>query len=337
MIERPFVSVIIPCRNEERFIGICLDSVLQGDYPIENMEILVVDGMSEDRTREIVQEYGNRISSIRLLDNPDRITASALNIAVRHSTGQLIIRLDSHAQYAPDYISKSVDVMKETSADIVGGVRNIRPRTDGIIGKVLAASLETLFAAGRPGGITGKTREVDTVFCGCYRREIFDRVGLFDERMVRAQDRELSRRVLQSGGRILQARDIQCTYFARSDLKSYFEHIFLSGVWPVFGSRITGRSLVSWRNFAPSILLIVLVSLLLLGAFFPVAWVVVAIMGVAYSVVALYYSRATILRERDIRVLIAILFVFGFTHIIYGAGCLYGIFKRKGLRRVNRA
>ena len=138
MTDRPFVSIIIPCRNEERFIGLCLDSVLANDYPLDRLEVLVVDGMSEDGTRRIVEDYALRSACIRLLDNPQKITPTALNIGIANATGQIVMRMDAHSRYPRNYVSGLITWQARTGADNVGGVRVKLPTNDTCMAQAIA-------------------------------------------------------------------------------------------------------------------------------------------------------------------------------------------------------
>ena len=146
----PLVSTIIPCRNEEKFIGQCLDSIIVNDYPKEKLEILIIDGLSEDKTRTIIENLKFKIgnSNIKLLDNPKKFTPAALNIGVKNAKGEIIIRMDAHARYKKDYISKCVKYLQEYKADNVGGIWITIPRDNSIIGKSIAFVLSSSFGVG---------------------------------------------------------------------------------------------------------------------------------------------------------------------------------------------
>lgn len=193
----PLVTIIVPCLNEREFIGACLDSVIANDYPKDRLEILVIDGMSDDGTRAIVEEYAQRHPSIRMVDNPDKIKPRALNIGIQEARGGIIIRMDAHALYEPDYISKSVHYLEEYDADNVGGIRMTLPRSSSRMARAIAHAISHPFAAGNATYRTGakEIKWVGTVFGGCYRREVFDRIGLFNEALIRGQDREFNVRL----------------------------------------------------------------------------------------------------------------------------------------------
>ena len=196
------ISVICPIYNEERYIGKCIDSVLEQDYSKEDMEVLFVDGMSTDRTREIVVEYAGRYPFVRLLDNPGRIVPAALNIGIGAAKGEVIIRLDAHAIYPKNYFSVLVRKLNELRADSVGGVCRTLPVRDTSVCRAIAMALSSSFGMGNSYFRIGATKEmcVDTVPFGCFRREVFDKIGLFDEELVRNQDDEFNGRIVKNGG-----------------------------------------------------------------------------------------------------------------------------------------
>ena len=204
----PKVSVIIPCLNEAKFIGGCLDSVLSGEFPPRDMEILVVDGNSDDGTQRIIDEYAVRHGNVRRLLNARRNTPSALNIGLAHAWGGVIVRLDAHAVYPPDYIAKLLEWLDKSGADNVGGVWETVPAGPDPICRAIALALSHRFGVGnslfRIG--SGEPRWVETVPFGCYRREVFDRIGVFDEELLRDQDDEFNYRLLKHGERICSSR-----------------------------------------------------------------------------------------------------------------------------------
>ena len=217
---RPRVSIVMPCRNEAAYIGPCLDSVLATDYPLDRMEVLVADGRSDDGTREIVERCAAQHPCVRLLDNPARITPAALNTAIRVATGDVIIRMDAHGVYPRDYVPRLVRALEETGADNVGGVVITLPADDTPSARAIALAFSHPLGVGNAYfriGVAGP-RWVDTVPFGCFRRELFDRVGMFDEEMVRNQDDEFNLRLIGHGGRILLLPDVVARYYARRSL-----------------------------------------------------------------------------------------------------------------------
>ena len=197
----PEVSVIVPCRNEVKYIAACLDSVLANDYPKERLEVLVVDGMSEDGTRAVVERYARTCPFIRLVDNPRRVTPAALNLGIASARGSAIMIMGAHAAYPSGYISELVTWLRHSGADAVGGRCVTRPGRESVTGRAIAAAVSHPFGIGNSHFRTGaaEPRWVDTVPFGCYRRDVFERVGVFDEELVRNQDDEFNHRILRQG------------------------------------------------------------------------------------------------------------------------------------------
>jgi cellulose synthase/poly-beta-1,6-N-acetylglucosamine synthase-like glycosyltransferase len=328
----PFISIVIPCRNEQKFIGVCLDSVIANDYPRDLLEVLVVDGMSEDNTRTIIQTYARRYPFIRLLDNPKKITPAALNTGIRHAKGNVIVRMDAHARIGKDYVARSVECLLKHEADNVGGVMITEPREQTLVGRAIVAGLSHRFGVG--GSYfrihTDGLRWVDTVFGGCYRKEIFDQIGQFNERLARGQDMELNRRLKKAGGRILLVPDIVSHYYARSDLKSFWFHNWNNGVWAILPFAYSSVMPVSWRHLVPLAFVTSLLGsavLSLLETSFQWLWMVIAI---AYGAANLGASLHIAWRERDLRYFLVMPLVFAILHIGYGFGSLWGLVKLVG-------
>ncbi|MFF5296400.1 glycosyltransferase family 2 protein [Paractinoplanes globisporus] len=328
MTAMPFLSVVIPCWNEARFVAAFLDSVLANDYPADRLEILLVDGMSDDGTREIVEKYAEREPRLRMVDNPGHSKPVALNRGIRRAHGDVIIRLDVHAVYENDYLRRCVQgLMAHPAADNVGGTRRAEPRDDALMSRAVSLANTHPLAAGNAKYRVGTSgpRWVDTVFGGCYRKEVFDRIGLFDERLTRTQDLEFNQRLRASGGKILLIPDIVCTYYPRGDFPQFVAWTFVTGYWPFRASRIVGRWIGSWRNFVPLGFVLGLAGGAVLG---PRSTVVRratgAVLG-AYGSMVLISSARIARRERDARLMVALPVVFLATHVVYGAGSVVGI------------
>ncbi|MET0418430.1 MAG: glycosyltransferase family 2 protein [Actinoplanes sp.] len=324
----PLVSIVVPCWNEAPFVAAFLDSVLAQDYPVNRTEILLVDGMSDDGTREIVRKYVHRNPHLHLIDNPGRSKPVALNLGIARACGEIVIRLDVHADYPPDYVGKCVrGLLEHPEADNVGGVRRSEPRDGSLLGRAIALSTTDTFGAGNSKYRVGvaEPQWVDTVFGGCYRRAVFDRIGAFDEKLTRAQDREFNQRLRAAGGRILLLPDITCTYYARSDFREYCEWIFEAGYWPFRASRSVGRWIGSWRNLVPLGFVLATAGGAALSPFSRRARRLTAGLLGAYGTVALAASARLARAQGDPRLLLGLPLVFLTTHVGYGAGSVWGI------------
>ena len=327
MSNLPSVSIIIPCYNESDFISECLKSVINSDYPQSKIEIIIVDGLSTDSTRDIINSYAKRYPFIKILNNPKRITPSALNIGIKAAKGEIIIRLDAHASYSEDYISKCVKNLVEYEADNVGGTWTTVPREDTDIGRSIALTFSHPFGSGNALYKTGRCSEpqwVDTVPFGCYRRALFEKIGYFDERLVRSQDMEFNKRLSRAGGRILLVPEVTCDYYVRSDLKKYFAHNFSDGAWAIYPYRFAQEPM-SLRHLAPLLFVSSAITLLLLSLFSKVSRHLLVLFIGLYSLTNLCFSFMLSVKEKRFALLPLCFLSFITRHVGYGLGSLYAL------------
>ena len=226
---RPTVTVIIPMRNERDWIGRCLDSVFGQDYPGELLDVIVVDGMSDDGSQEILSELAASEPRLRVLQNPARIVPSSLNRAIGAATGDIIARVDSHTLLATDYISVGVETLQRTGADNVGGP--MVKLGGGKVGDAIAAAMGSRFGVGSYFQYGSEEREADTVYMGMWPREVFERVGLFDEELVRNQDDEFNYRLRKHGGRIVVNPRMRSRYQNRQSWSKLARQFYEYGLW----------------------------------------------------------------------------------------------------------
>lgn len=227
-VEDPLVSVVVPVFNEALHIAKCLESVLRQTYPAELIEIIVADGGSSDETRRLVADMAKNDSRIRLVDNPGRNQAAGLNIAIRESKGQVIARLDGHAEWPAEHLERCVRLLQETGADSVGGTMD----AIGTSSFTMAVARATASAFGVGGAryrYATEAQEVDTVWLGCFRREALNRVGPFDERFPPHEDYELNHRIRATGGRILFSPDLPTRYWVRTSWTALARQYFRYG------------------------------------------------------------------------------------------------------------
>jgi succinoglycan biosynthesis protein ExoA len=328
------VSVIVPCRNEIRHIRAFLDSVFRQELGRIEMEVLVADGMSDDGTRRVLDEFERRFAAIRILDNPEQIASTGLNRAIREAKGEIIVRMDAHTLYAPDYIRSCVEVLNESNADNVGGPA--LTRADGYIAQAIAHAFHTPFATGG-----AKFRDpryegpVDTVPYGCWRKSTLERIGMFDEKQVRSQDDELNRRLVSSGGKVWQSPRIVSWYQPRTSLSSLFRQYFQYGFWKVAVIRKHHR-LAARRNLMPGLCLLVGIVLLLGAAgasidssgwwrnFFLIGWL--GFVGL-YFIVS-FASACSVAKRKGWIFLPSLPLVFATYHFSYALGFLLAVFFR---------
>jgi len=327
------VSIVIPCRNEEKFISKCLDSLIKQDWPKDKLEILVIDGMSEDGTGEIIENYSQKYQFIKLLKNPQKYTPFGLNIGVKAAQGVIIIRMDSHAGYEKDYISKCVRYLQEYNADNVGGVIKTIPANNTLIAKSIAYCLSSFFGAGGSYFRTGskKPRWVDTVFGGCYKRDIFDKVGLFNEKLRRSQDLEFNLRLKRAGGKILLAPDIVAYYYPQSTLEGFLKHNFEDGIWAIYPLKFI-KIPFRLRHYVPLIFVLSLLGTGLLGIFFPIFFRLFLLIIGLYFLANIYFSLRIAEKKKNFRYFFSMPIVFIIRHITYGLGSIWGILTPKKLK-----
>jgi succinoglycan biosynthesis protein ExoA len=225
----PVVTIAIPCFNEERYIEACLDDVFAQDYPASSIEVLIGDGMSTDRTREILVGIATRLPGrIRVIDNPRKLQAVAMNAMIEASRGEIIIRMDVHARYAPDYVRQCVGVLEETGAANVGGAQRARPET--WFQRALCAALDSPVAVG---GARYRSADaegfVDTVFLGAFRKRMIESVGGYDPRAITNEDAELNQRILGAGGKIYLSKKIVVHYAPRDSFRSLARQYYRYG------------------------------------------------------------------------------------------------------------
>ena len=228
----PAVSIIIPCRNEKDYIEACMRSILAQEPSPGGFEIIVADGMSNDGTRDVLKRLVGEDPRLRIIDNHDRIVSAGLNAAIRAAQGKVIIRMDAHTEYASDYIRQCLAVLQETGADNVGGPWVAKGK--GFVSQAIMAAFQSPFAAGGARGHDPVyVGVVDTVYLGCWPREVFDRIGLFDEELIRNQDDEFNLRLLRAGGKIWQSPQVRSWYRPRESLRSLFRQYMQYGYWKV--------------------------------------------------------------------------------------------------------
>ncbi len=324
LANHPFISVIIPVYNEEKYIKDCLDSVFSTDYPADLFEVIVIDGNSKDKTIEIVSSY----KKVRLFSNPKKIVPISMNLGIKNAIGEYIIRLDAHAAYPVNYFSALIQNSQHLNADNVGAiwktdVKNKTP-TSLAIKEVLSNKYGVGNALFRIG--VDKITEVDTVPFGCYRKDVFSRFGFYDERLVRNQDIELNKRIKAQGGKIYLIPDIYCTYYARETYSALMKNNYNNGLWNIMTVHYTK----SWNSLSPRHFIpLAFVSAILLSLILPL--ISLKLICVPITIIFIYLFCLSIiyvskLRKRNLDY-IELLKAFISLHFSYGIGSLVGVFK----------
>src|SRR5262249_41371099 len=260
MPQGPFVSVVMPVRNEAAFIRRSLGAVLGQDYPSDRMEIIIADGQSTDDTREIIAEMTRQRSNVTVIDNPEGIVATGLNAAIRFAIGEIVLRVDGHCEILPDYVSRCVATLQERRVDGVGGP--IETVGETYTARVIAAAMSSGFGVGGSAFRVGVTepRFSDTVPFPAYTRETLRFTGDFDEELVRNQDDEYNYRLRKLGGRILLSPEIRSRYYSRATLKSLWRQYWQYGYWKVRVLQKHPRQM-QLRQFVPAVFIITLALL----------------------------------------------------------------------------
>lgn len=321
----PFVSVVIPCRNEEKYIARCLDSLLANDYPHEHLEILVVDGRSQDKTRDIVAAYTRHRRHIRLVDNPERSIPAAMNAGTRAAAGDVIIKIDAHSCYRTNHIRDCVKYQREFGAENVGGVLDIQPGSQSAVARAITLALSAKFGSGNaPIKVrVDKPTWADSVAFGCYRKAFLQGLGGFNEELASSSDMDLNHRIRVAGGRILLVPSIVVEYFADATLGAFWRHNFADGVWATYVLKFKSKAW-SWRHWVPLGFVASLVATLGLAVFRPVfVYVFLAIVGI-YAAANLMASLHLAARKKDWEMALWLPLVFGVRHFAHGLGALYG-------------
>lgn len=330
MTGSPQVSVILPCRNEVQHIEPCLRSILAQKSPVGGFEVVVADGMSTDGTRDVLATVAHSDPRLRVVDNPARFTPQGLNIAIEAACGQIIVRMDAHTGYAPDYITQCVTTLLETGADNVGGPWVAQG--SGFVSAAIASAFQSPFAVG---GARGHRQHfegpVDTVYLGCWPRTTFAKFGPFDEELVRNQDDEHNLRILRGGGKLWQSPTIKSWYTPRGSIKGLFRQYYQYGYWKV---RVIQkhRCPASVRHLVPGLflagLLVCAIGTPFLGLFRWTGLVAVACYAAAVLVASILAAAKTQWRLAPVLPV-----VFATYHFGYGLGFLHGALDFVVLRR----
>jgi succinoglycan biosynthesis protein ExoA len=325
----PFISVIMPVYNEKEYMDSSLGSVIAQDYPPELIEILVVDGMSNDGTREIVRFYQRKNPNMSLIDNPGKIVPIGMNTALRRCRGEIIIRVDGHCEVAPDYVRKCVQYLQGGDIDGVGGPMKTIGETP--LSESIAVAMSSKFGVGGSAfrTITGKSMLVDSIPFPAYTNSIIQKAGFYDEELVRNQDDEYNYRLRSLGARLLLASDIQSTYYSRGSMKKLWKQYYQYGYWKV---RVLQKHPLQMRPrqfipplFVSALILSMIMALLSLISFQILGLPLLSLM-VFYLLTNLAASTYTA-AKKGWQHLLLLPILFAILHLSYGLGFLTGLFK----------
>lgn len=335
------VAVVIPTLNEEKFIARCLDSVIRQSYPFADMDVMVVDGGSKDRTKDIVEEYKRKYQNIRFLNNPGRIQSIAFNIGVKSSDAPYIVRLDAHATYNKVYIEKCIKNFSANAEVLgcppelvgnVGGVCSIRPQHSGLVAESSAILNQSRFGIGgaafRVGAPAGF---VDTVPFGCFPRKIINEIGGMREDLPRGEDNEFNSRIRKRGYKIYLDPEIVCTYFSRDTLKANMKQMYANGesIGHLF---YVDRESISLRHLVP----LLFVTGIIYGVFLSFVWLpffFALLAGLCLYFTCDLLASVMAAKEHGWKYLLPLFIMFFCVHVSYGWGTIVGFFSGRKMRK----
>ena len=331
VIAPSMVTVIMPIRNEESSIAQSLEAVLTQEYPPHLMEVLIADGESTDSTKMVVEAVSRRFSqtSLKVITNKGRTAAAGMNCAINQASGDIIIRVDGHARVDPKYIAIALEVLQRTGADHVGGP--VLAEGVGRFGASVAIAAVLPFGMGGGGfRYSGREEPVDSVSMGAWRREVFDKIGLFDEELVRDQDEEFNYRLISSGGKIMHSPQMKCRYLNRSSPKSLWRQQLQYGYWKVRVCQRHPRQMHA-RHFVPAVFVVTVAGSLALSFFYAPARSILAAITGSYATLSIVSAAWFSARNHEPTAEVALLpVVFLIIHLSYGVGFLWGLVAFRG-------
>ena len=321
------VSVIVPCLNEQNTIVQLLQAIYGQSYPLDEIEVIIADGLSTDHTREVISAFQSSHSNfkIKIIDNTKRVIPSGLNRAIESAQGDYIVRMDAHSIPDKDYIKKCVDRLDKGLGDNIGGIWKIQPGANTWIAKAIAIAASHPLGVGdalyRIGGIA---QEVDTVPFGAFRRELIDKIGMFDETLLTNEDYEFNTRVRQSGGKVWMDPSIHSVYFARSKFRELGQQYWRYGYWKAQMLRRYPKTL-RWRQVLPPLFVLVLISLGLLSLVWNLSRWLLGIIVLLYMLIIFIVGIKMSIRNKDISMVIGVPLAIATIHLSWGTALLWGL------------
>jgi succinoglycan biosynthesis protein ExoA len=326
----PRISVIVPCFNEQATIELLLEAVYAQTYPLENLEVVIADGMSTDQTRQCIAEFcsAHPDLAVQVVDNPQRTIPSGLNRAIQASHGEIIIRLDAHCMPRPDYIAGCISALEQGKGQNIGGVWEIKPGGEGWQARAIAV------AAAHPLGVgdaryryTETPQQVDTVPFGAYYRTLVEKIGPYDEDLLTNEDYEFNARLRQSGGVIWLDPAIRSVYFARDSLAGLIRQYWRYGYWK---ARMLRRypGTLRWRQALPPIFVASLFVCGLLWLFVPIFGALFVIELSAYALLLLMAGINRAWKHSDLALVAGVPLAIASMHFAWGSAFLWSIIVR---------
>ena len=319
------VSIVIPVYNEEKYIEGLINSLLKQDYDKEKIEIIFVDGNSSDKTVEIInKKLANEKLQYRVMSNPKKITPKSVNMGIKEAQNDIIIRLDAHSEYPINYITKCVYYINNTDADNVGCLFKAEGKTK--IGKAIANVVSSKFGVGNSGfRIKENSGYVDTVPFGTFRKELFDKIGYFNEELIRSEDNEFNYRIRKNGGKVYLFNETEIIYYPRDTIYKLMKMGFQNGEWATYTGYISPGTM-GIRHFIPLLFVLGLIAGIIITALHLKALTIAFFSVLAiYFIIDLLFTLKSVIKD-GIEQLICFI-IYPLFHISYGIGSIFGIFK----------
>ena len=316
----PNVSIIIPCRNEENYIFKCVMSILEQDYS-GKIELLIIDGMSDDKTVSIVNDLSSIHKNVKLIENIEQTTPQAMNIGLGVASYDLIIRIDAHAIALPNFIKNNVDSIFESDNIMCAGGKIINVY-ENKISHAIGMAMSSVFGVGNATfRVGGEKKFVDTLAFGIYKKEVFEKIGTFDEDLIRNQDDELNFRLTKGGYKILYNPEIQSEYYVRGSIKKLYKQYYQYGYWKVYVNK-KHKTITTIRQMVPLFFVLGLLLGTLISILIPVFWYVFVFGITIYLIMALLFAYRV--NDKQVSIL-KVATIFPVLHFSYGFGYLIGI------------
>lgn len=323
------VSIVVPCYNEEKTIEALLSAILGQTHPLDQLEVVIADGISTDHTRERIAFFqaAHPELDLRVVENIRRTIPAALNQAIEESRGEIISRMDAHAIPAPDYIERCLSALAEGLGDNVGGVIEIRPGADTLIGEAISIATAHPLGVGDARYRTAtRAMEADTVAFGTYHRSLLEKIGKYDETLLVNEDYEFNTRIRKTGGRIWVDPAIRCVYYSRANLRTLARQYFTYGYWKFMMLRRYPETL-RWRQALPPVFVSGILMLLLLSTIWAFAGYLLAVILLSYLLILAGGSLSTARRRNKPLLVVGIPIAIMTMHFSWGSGFMWSMIK----------
>jgi glycosyltransferase involved in cell wall biosynthesis len=322
------ISIIIPVYNEEKHISKCLTSILKNKINFKNIEILIIDGGSTDKTVDIIKNFQRKKNYIKLLNNPKRYQAAGLNLGIKKSRGEIIIRCDAHAIYPEDYLTRLIEYHKKNKADNIGGVWETIPADNSIKSRAIASSMNNIFGVGYSFRTIKNKGDIysGTVPFGSFKKSLIKKIGLFDENLKIGEDLDYNIRIRKNKGRILMITDLIVQYIAKDNFKKLIAMSFNYGLWKTTVNK-KHKLISSVRQLLPPLFLLLNILLFATGFLFKLLFIPLFLIIAIYFCACLIFSLSDTLAHREsIKYFFYLAISFIINHFFYGAGYIVGFF-----------